>query len=117
MKILSKQEILSADDTKTIEVEVPEWGGAVRITTMSGSSRDLYEQSLAKAMDKGNSFSNLRATFLAFCLVDEEGGLLFSPADIESLGKKSGLALDLVFREASRLNRTGFAGSEEAAKN
>jgi hypothetical protein len=117
MKLLSKEDILSADDSRTVVVDVPEWGGQVRLATMSGTSRDLYEQSLAKAMDNGKSIANLRASFLAYTLVDDEGSLLFTAGDIEALGRKSGAALDRIFQEASKLNRTGFSGAEEAAKN
>ena len=117
MSILSKDQILAVDDVQTIVVDVPEWGGQVRLATMSGTSRDMYEQTLAKAMDKGAAIANLRASFLAYSLVDEEGNLLFSQEDIEALGRKNGAALDRIFQEATKLNRTGFSGSEEAAKN
>jgi hypothetical protein len=32
---LKREQILKANDIKTIEVEVPEWGGTVRLRTMS----------------------------------------------------------------------------------
>ena len=49
--------------------------------------------------------------------LDENGDLLFSLGDVRALGEKSGNALAYVFDEASKLNRVGGDGLEEAAKN
>ena len=35
MALLTRDEILAADDIKTEDVEVPEWGGDVRVSVMS----------------------------------------------------------------------------------
>ena len=45
-KILSKADILRADDIKTIEVAVPEWGGSVLLRGLTGRERDLFEESI-----------------------------------------------------------------------
>ncbi len=117
MALLTKDQILNADDSQFEDVEVPEWGGAVRVTVMTGAMRDKYEGSLYDIRSKISTVDNLRARFLSFCIVDEENTLMFTQNDILALGQKSSKALDRVFEVATRLNNTGVEGLEEAAKN
>ena len=46
LRVLSKAQILSAEDLGRELVEVPEWGGAVYVQAMSGLGRDAYESSI-----------------------------------------------------------------------
>ena len=46
MTYLSRDTILQREDIKTEDVEVPEWGGTVRVRGMSGVERDAFEASL-----------------------------------------------------------------------
>ena len=117
MALLTKDQILSADDLVYEDVEVPEWGGTVRVIVMTGAIRDKYEGSLYQMREKIGQADNLRARFVSHCMVDEDGKLLFSPKDVLELGQKSSAALDRVFAVATRLNHGGEEGLEEAAKN
>lgn len=117
MALLTKEQILGQSDLVTEDVDVPEWGGKVRISVMPGWARDEYESLLvSRGRNKGLP-PNIRARMLSYCLVDENNSLLFTSADLERLGKKSSIALDRVFEAASRLNRMNESGMEEAAKN
>jgi hypothetical protein len=116
MAILKKDDILNAQDSKTVTLEVPEWGGEVIIATMSGFARDRFEASIM-GKNGGMNMLNVRAKMVAACLVDEEGNLLFSENDILRLGKKSCAALDRIFEEAQKLNRLGDQDIENLAKN
>lgn len=103
--ILSKQQILAADDLKREIVQVPEWGGEVIVASMQGCDRDAYEAECA--MLRGNRaelMANFRAKLVARCLVDEQGERQFSDDEIVALGKKSALALSRVFDAAQILN-------------
>ena len=42
MTYLSRDAILQREDIKTEDVEVPEWGGTVRVRGMSGVQRDAF---------------------------------------------------------------------------
>ena len=117
MALLKKADILGASDQTTKDLEVPEWGGTVRIAVMPGWARDEYESLLVARGDKKGLPANIRARYVSYCLVDESGTLIFSPQDITELGKKSSVALDRVFDAASVLNRTNEEGMETAAKN
>jgi hypothetical protein len=113
--ILSRDAILSAQDLKREEVAVPEWGGAVLVRTMTGAERDAWEQSLANGGKI--DVSNVRARLVAACTIDESGALLFSAADAQALGAKSGAALERVAKVAQRLNAITEEALEDARGN
>ena len=118
--MLTKAQILAADDLESVTVPVPEWGGDVLISMMSGSARDEYEQSLFKFQADGTAkpdYSNSRAKLLAVCLIDENGNRLFTAKEIEILGKKNSKVLDKLYAVADQLNAVSAAGIKDQAKN
>jgi hypothetical protein len=120
MALLTKDQILKADDLKKETVKVPEWGGDVIVQTMTGAARDDYENSIVDLDAHGkakHNLSNIRAKLLAATLVDEKGSIMFKAKDIVALGNKSSAALDRVFGVAQRLNAVSDEDLEELAKN
>lgn len=115
MSLLTKEAILAADDRRTVDVAVPEWGGDVRVSTMSASERDKWEAETYGG-DKPNTL-DFRARFVALCLVDEQGNRLFTGKDVAELGKKSAAALHRVFKAAQDLNALTDEAVEELEKN
>ena len=115
-KILTKDEILQADDIRKEKVEVPEWGGTVWVKTMSGTERDRFEASIISAKGERN-LVNLRAKIVAMSVIDESGKRLFTFEDALELGKKSARALDRVFSVAQRLSGFTPQDVEELTKN
>lgn len=113
--MLTKEQILSASDLEYEEVEIPEWGGTLRLRPMTGSERDAWETSVFQ--DGKPNFANVRARLVSLCAVDEKGERLFSEADAEALGKKSASALDRAFQVAQRLNALSPSDIEDLAKN
>jgi len=110
MGLLSKDAILAAADINFQTVPVPEWGGDVKIRSMSGADRDAHELWLTSQPEKeGGGFvlSNLRAHMAALSIVGEDGELLFNEADVVALGKKSAAALDRVYQAIITLNAIG----------
>ena len=106
MALLTLDQILEAEDRATRVVPMPEWGGDVRITVMSGADRDAFEASLLPEKNGKPSakMQNFRARLISKCLVDEEGKCLVPPAKVEQLGKKSASALSRLFDECRELN-------------
>ena len=104
--LLSKDQILGADDRSYRDVDVPEWGGNVRIGTMTAAERDAFEASMLpeKGKKQSDKMANFRARFVARCVVDEEGKPLFDQADIVELGRKSANVLSRLFDECRELN-------------
>lgn len=105
MAYLSKAEIFSADDDEFDEVECPEWGGTVRIASISGAQRDAFEASIreGKGKDADVNLRNLRAKLIVLCAVDENGRKLFTTADLGALGKKNAKPLDRLFDACKRI--------------
>ena len=115
MAILTRDAILKADDLKKELVKVPEWGGEIYISLMTGASRDAWEQSLTSS--KAVNLANIRARLVAFTAVDENGVRLFSNDDAELLGQKSASALERCVKVAQKLNRLTESELEDLSKN
>jgi hypothetical protein len=118
-KILSKSEILDSHDMRIQTVAVPEWGGSVRMRSLTGAERDTFEASLVRQVDGKHlpDMVNLRAKLLAATIVDEQDRQIFTASDVVALGRKNAVALDRVFTVAQRLNGMATDSVEEALKN
>jgi len=119
MGLLTKQDILNARDLATEDIDVPEWGGTVRVRTLTGRERDLFEASLTTGEGKKRKvdLANIRAKLVAMCIVDETGAREFEDTEIAALGAKSAAALDRVFSACQRLNGLSSQDVEELEKN
>lgn len=119
MSLLSREQILEANDLTFEDVDVPEWGGAVRVMALTGWERDKFESAMVTGRGKNRTtnMDNLRAKMAAAALVDEAGARLFTESDVRVLGKKSAAALDRVFDVARRLSGLTQEDSEELAGN
>lgn len=118
MGLLSKEAILKAEDMATEDIEVPEWGGTIRLTTMTGTQRDSFED---KSMDQRGAnpkmnLVNFRARLLAICIVDDSGRRVFSDSEITLLGQKSAAILERLFSKARELNGMNEKDVEELTK-
>ena len=119
MTLLSKTAILTANDLQTEDVEVPEWGGAVRVRSFTGRERDAFESSMVRGegRDRKVDLTNMRARLVGLTVIDETGQRLFTDDEVDLLGAKSGAALDRVFAIAQKLNGLSGADVEELSKN
>ncbi len=116
VKLLTREEILNIPDYKYEILDVPEWGGKIKISSMSGFARDQFEASIT-GKHGGVNTVNIRAKLAAATIVDENGHLMFTEKDLVKLGNKSAAALERVFTAASRLNAITKDDVETAAKN
>lgn len=118
-KILGREDILGIVDTQYEFVDVPEWGGKVRMRGLSGNERDRYEQSIVE-LRGGNvlpKFANARARLAAWSIVNENGDRIFTDADIAVLGRKSAAALERVYEAARKLSGLSERDIEELVGN
>ena len=106
MAILNKDAILGIDDMTTVDVEVPEWGGTVRLRTLTGGERDKFESDMVDQRGKNNKLNlvNVRARLVALCAVDEGGKRMFGDSEVSKLGAKRASILDKLFVAAQKLN-------------
>lgn len=112
MGFLSRDAILAAEDRTYDEVECPEWGGAVRLRSITGGQRDRYEQSLVE--QRGNNrqmnLRNARAKLIVLCAVDEQDRPLFTESDVAALSRKNAKPLDRLFDACRKL--TGLSDDD-----
>ena len=117
--LLSKEAILAASELKAEDVEVPEWGGTVRVRELTGTELDAYQASMRQ--QRGKNFvlneANVRSKLAVRAIVGDDGERLFADSDAAALGKLSSAALDRVFEVAARLSRISDEDVEEMAKN
>ena len=119
MTLLTKSAILAANDLKSQDIDVPEWGGAVRVRAFTGRERDAFEASMVRGdgKDRKVDLTNMRARLVALSVVDEAGQRVFTDDEVDLLGAKSGAALDRVFAAAQELNGLSGADVEALTKN
>lgn len=116
-KCLDRAAILAADDRKTELVDVPEWGGQVRVTTISAKAHyDIMR--LTENDEQGNTKFWI-GVLLARTIVDEHDNQLFTEKDISALMNKSNKAIDRLVTAALKLNPFGNLEDavQEAEKN
>ena len=116
--MLDKNSILNSDDLPRKEVEVEQWGGSVWVRTLTGTERDQFEASCVQSKGKNRSMNmeNIRARLCVLTMCNDTGERLFDARDIQALGKKSAMCLDLIFAVAQKLNGLGSDDVEELAK-
>lgn len=115
MSPLNKAAILAAPGLATEDVEMPEWGGCVRVSELS--AMDLLEYWGACRDDNGELIrSRVMSALLSRSVIDDGGAPLFSDSDISQLMAKSAPAVNRLFDVAQRLSGIGRYG-EDAEKN
>jgi hypothetical protein len=118
-EFLGRDAIIDADDRSYESVDVPEWGGKVRVRGLTGAQRDAYEESLV--ITNGNSrkvnLANARAKMCVLAIVDREGRQVFSADDVRALGRKSAAPIERVFDVARRLSGMSDEDVEKLTEN
>lgn len=112
LRILSRQEVIDAQDFKFEDVPTPEWGEGtgVRIKSLSARERDSYEKSILIKRGSGRKqvqevdMLNARAKLVVFTAIDETGTLIFTAADVLDLGKKNAAPISRLAEKAMELS-------------
>lgn len=117
MRILTKEQIEAIDDmtSKTVEVEVPEWGGSVRLRPMTVTELDEYSNAIVRA--KLTGLADFRSRLVAYCMCDSNGVRLFNEKDIQGLAKHNAVIVNRLYEECDKLNDISPRKVEEIAGN
>lgn len=119
--LLNRDAILGAEDKSFEDVDVPEWGGTVRIAGMSGGDRNAYQASMVVVGPNGSvqrlNMADQLAKLLSRSIVDEEGNRVFSDKDLKALSSKDGAVLDRLGDVALRLSGLRKEDVEAKAAN
>lgn len=119
MNVLTRDLILSQKKLKMQEVEVPEWEGSVFVRELSGQERDEFEEGvyLQKGDKTTTNFKNFRARLVVVSTCDAEGNRLFTPDDVEEVGRTSAAALERIYKVAEMLSGFRKKDVDELTKN
>ena len=106
MAILSKEQILAAQDLETETVDVPQWGGSVLVRSLTARERGQLISSIVDQRAGGRTLklTEVQVRTCAMAIVDAAGNRMFGEEDIAKLGRKSAGALQIVFEVAQRLS-------------
>lgn len=113
---LTLKQIIAADDINYRDVEVPEWGGTVRLGAMAASERDRYESQVYLARQKGGddaAFDNVRARLVAACMINPK----VDRKQIAALGNKNAKTINRLFDICRELNGISEQDAEDLEKN
>jgi hypothetical protein len=122
MALLTRDQIIgesARDDRDFEDVPVPEWGGEVRLRSISGAQRDRYEASIIQQNGENRKVNliNARAKLIVLCATDENGRPLFSSEDVSDLGRKNAKAISRLFDAARKLAGMSEEDVEKLSEN
>jgi hypothetical protein len=121
--LLSREQILQAEDLPSEVVEIPEWNGSVIVRGLTGSGRGKFQNSILSQNGNANSknvmvdMKEAEMRLVAYCVVDENGKRLFTEKDIAELGKKAGSAINRISDVAMRLSGFTQEDLQELTEN
>lgn len=113
-KYLTADSILTAEDFSYADVDVPEWGGTVRVRSLSGGQRSIITQRV-----RDNNTEDLEELLIVMACVNEDGGRIFTNQDIPALKKKVNSAISRVAKKIMEISGIGNAAEavDDAKKN
>lgn len=109
-KVLSIEDVVAADDVKYLELDVPEWGGTVKLGSLSAG--DLIEWHEA---NEGPAKRNAGLRLLVKSFIGPDGKRLADPnKHIETFRNKDNKVLERLLREIVKLNGLTIKGQDDA---
>lgn len=97
MALLTREEIFAIDDLRGEVMDVPEWGGEVRIRSLSFAAAHGMFKEEVKDFDP-------RLRLIAACLVDDANAPIFSAEDLAALGGKDAEVIARIWKKCVEIN-------------
>jgi len=115
MPYLTKGDILQATDVDTDDLEVPEWGGTVRVRGLDALyMRELMQTGFVDATSGQVDLGKLDLPGLVGrSIIDEAGNPVFDARDVKQLASKSFAPLMKIATKALQLSGIATAEEEE----
>lgn len=129
---LGRDAILAADDLDYQDVDVPEWGGTVRVRSLTVHQRDQlamtvvsFDDSIRASRANGDAelklnrdgLAELKAQIVVWTACDGDGQRLFSQKDLAAVGEKSPDVIDRLSDTALEISGVTELGGRAARKN
>ncbi len=115
MSLLTKEQILAANDLDTVTIEVPEWNGTVKLRMLSAQERIQWEQEVFP--DGVVDTAKFLTALVARSLVDDDNVRIFSDGDLDAIGAKNPAVIARLREAAAKLNKIGANDQKESEKN
>jgi hypothetical protein len=114
MMFLTREQIETAPDIKYGMVDVPEWGGAVRIRGLFASEVARINESFRrKGEGKGDELGTPESIICGYGIIDEHGVNVFTSMTMRNLAKRNPSVLSRISTEIYRL--TGLLEETQTA--
>ena len=113
MTLLGRDAITSANDRREEVVEVPEWGGSVRVLTIVGQDRVTFERACRNHAKGELTSTELAARASALGIVDQDGRRIFADGEESILVAKNPAVLSRVLDAVFRVSHVGQAEVDE----
>lgn len=129
--VLTRDEILAADDFEYDFVAVPEWTPKgqeapvlARLRSLSADEAAAYQKSISKnrrnpttgQIETELDLSEMKVRLVALSLCDAQGRRLFSDDEMRLLGRKSDRAIHRLFEAATKFSRLSAEGIDDSVK-
>lgn len=103
--MLKREDILNKSDIKEEVIEVPEWGGKIKVKSLSGDEYvDLVEACMVQG---GLSYKLLYPMLIQVATIEPE----FEKGDVDSLRRKNAGALERICKEILDLSGIDMGGN------
>ena len=113
MAILTRDQIMNLDDLPVEVIDVPEWGGEVKVRGMSAEERVRWAEHVKAADGKGIDVEKAQYYAVIVGVVEPK----FEEADVDWLRKKSASALERIAQRWLALSGIGTEALVESRKN
>lgn len=117
--MLTREQILNADDLKRETIHIDEWGGDVIVREMTAYERiDLMNwANKMRETDEAKYLTYAAAKFAVVSVIDENGEKMFTDDDLDALAHKNTNAVSKIADVAQRLSGMREEDNEEMIKN
>lgn len=109
-------QVFDAEDVKYDDVPVPEWGGKIRLRSLSGKERDKFEDScVKKKMKKGREETHsvtkeVKSKLVVMSAIHKNGKQFFVQGQEARLNEKNAAVLDRLWEACCKLS--GFSDEQ-----
>lgn len=118
MAILNREQILGITDMDVLTLEIPEWGGEIKVRPMNGSERSRYESSIySMTQGRSEALGAAKKWILSRVICDDDGKPLFNDRDANLLFDKSAKALSRIWEKVEELSGVKADDVADAEEN
>lgn len=117
MALVTREQFEQSKHMQTTDVEVPEFGGTMRVKSMTARERSELEKQFLGKNEAMSDPGGFRVALLSLTIADEAGELMFTKDDRDLLLSKDAGGIERLFEAACKLNGFSKADVDDLEKN